>query len=647
MPNHLYAIDSNRHPCQGASTATVGQVIKALGSDVQAWASIAGDATGSPDALQVTGLHIAGEARGDILYRGASAWVRLAANTDGLVLTTHGAGADPTWAAGGISGVDATGTNNLSWTTNKDATAAAAENPYNELLGGDGVGAPNNDIVRSRWTQDSVAEVTYFTHDRNRNAGGFTRITPTLGVGLPGSVSSFGAVFQWAGGNGAVSSTVTASLLFTATTPRIAFSATIDSAGTGGSGSTRFGELADARINGCAFGYNSFAGSTGAHSGDTAYGEQAQITGSNASAFGAAAIVTANSGVTMGGSSSVTVAGGINIGTSGNVTAAAINIATTYTNATTGLCNVGSPTLPITSFIFGKGEVTSSPGNITWAMTTPQGGVDSNTSAGTTTIKLGAGTGTGNGGDLIITAAAPGGAGNTLNTNVEIARFNDTGELGLGNIGTSPGAQLHVQNTSSSTSRPIVLLEQTSTGDASIRWLADSTNWIEGIDNSVSGNPWVLSESSALGTTDRAWIDTSAGSWHQRTHAQSTGNTAESERHNTAKLETVGATTDATLWSHTLTGRDTGTFFVYVEASRRSDDQAKGFVFACTVYRDSAGGGATIAGTNTALHAGGTASTAAWLASVKVTSNDVYVAVTADSGTVEWTCTVIWQKQNY
>jgi hypothetical protein len=56
--------------------------------------------------------------RGDILYRGASTWVRLPADTDGKVLTTHGASANPTWetpAGGGSGGVigtasfDATG----------------------------------------------------------------------------------------------------------------------------------------------------------------------------------------------------------------------------------------------------------------------------------------------------------------------------------------------------------------------------------------------------------------------------------------------------------------------------------------------------------------------------------------------------------
>lgn len=40
---------------------------------------------------------ITSAAQGDILYRGSSAWARLPADTDGKVLTTHGASADPTW----------------------------------------------------------------------------------------------------------------------------------------------------------------------------------------------------------------------------------------------------------------------------------------------------------------------------------------------------------------------------------------------------------------------------------------------------------------------------------------------------------------------------------------------------------------------
>lgn len=36
--------------------------------------------------------------RGSVLYRGAASWAALAAGTAGQVLTTNGAGADPSWA---------------------------------------------------------------------------------------------------------------------------------------------------------------------------------------------------------------------------------------------------------------------------------------------------------------------------------------------------------------------------------------------------------------------------------------------------------------------------------------------------------------------------------------------------------------------
>lgn len=42
-------------------------------------------------------LDLIGATRGTVLYRGASAWSALAVGVDGQVLTTHGAGADPTW----------------------------------------------------------------------------------------------------------------------------------------------------------------------------------------------------------------------------------------------------------------------------------------------------------------------------------------------------------------------------------------------------------------------------------------------------------------------------------------------------------------------------------------------------------------------
>jgi hypothetical protein len=47
---------------------------------------------------------IGSAARGDLLFRGASGWQRLAPGTSGQFLKTLGAGADPAWASGGTGG---------------------------------------------------------------------------------------------------------------------------------------------------------------------------------------------------------------------------------------------------------------------------------------------------------------------------------------------------------------------------------------------------------------------------------------------------------------------------------------------------------------------------------------------------------------
>jgi len=97
--NHLVAVDSNRHPCQGSSTSTDGQTIQhGATADVQSWVSYAGDVTGRPSASTVVDFTFAGETQGNILYRGASAWLLLAPGSAGQVLTSNGAAA-PSWAA--------------------------------------------------------------------------------------------------------------------------------------------------------------------------------------------------------------------------------------------------------------------------------------------------------------------------------------------------------------------------------------------------------------------------------------------------------------------------------------------------------------------------------------------------------------------
>lgn len=55
------------------------------------------------DANASSILDLIGSTRGSVLYRGASGWAALTPGTSGQFLKTNGAGADPTWAAGGGS----------------------------------------------------------------------------------------------------------------------------------------------------------------------------------------------------------------------------------------------------------------------------------------------------------------------------------------------------------------------------------------------------------------------------------------------------------------------------------------------------------------------------------------------------------------
>jgi hypothetical protein len=70
-------------------------------SNVPTVCTVAGDislsAAGTTATFTVTDLTIASEAQGDILYRNATNWVRLAPGTSGQALVTSGAGANPYW----------------------------------------------------------------------------------------------------------------------------------------------------------------------------------------------------------------------------------------------------------------------------------------------------------------------------------------------------------------------------------------------------------------------------------------------------------------------------------------------------------------------------------------------------------------------
>ena len=94
-------------PQSGTLTSCTG--LPAAGTTFAATSRIHGRATvgaGAGEELTLTQvLDLVGSAaQGDILYRGATTWSRLAAGTSGQYLKTQGTGADPVWAAVSASG---------------------------------------------------------------------------------------------------------------------------------------------------------------------------------------------------------------------------------------------------------------------------------------------------------------------------------------------------------------------------------------------------------------------------------------------------------------------------------------------------------------------------------------------------------------
>jgi hypothetical protein len=118
------------------------------------------------------------------------------ANAAGAATTV--ARSDHVHDAGAIAG-----TRNLSYEVNSDASAASAESPLHRLLGGDGVSAPNDDVVRYEVELDSVNERVIATLERNRNGGGFSEVAMALHLGTPGRTAAFDADLLLNSGTGA------------------------------------------------------------------------------------------------------------------------------------------------------------------------------------------------------------------------------------------------------------------------------------------------------------------------------------------------------------------------------------------------------------------------------------------------------------
>ena len=90
--------------------------------------------------------------------------------------------------AGGAS--ISTSTTGLTFTVNTDADSLTDEDPALILLGGDGTAAPNDDLVRSQFRQDSPLEIVQVFTARSRNGGAYANVTPVFAIGARGETTA-------------------------------------------------------------------------------------------------------------------------------------------------------------------------------------------------------------------------------------------------------------------------------------------------------------------------------------------------------------------------------------------------------------------------------------------------------------------------
>jgi hypothetical protein len=327
--------------------------------------------------------------RGAIYVKSVSFVEELFYNSDGGVVQITSGGT----VAGGAS---ASGTTALTFTINSDASASVDEDPALILLGGDGIAAPNNDIVRSRFIQDSSAEVTYFRQERNRNGAGFSTINTVLGIGdSSGTSTSNVGILRLYSGDGTTARSIDLKYTRFNGVDHLDMTSTPIS---WGAGEIKLGREASATTTGAiAIGGNS--SSTDADS--IIIGYFAAQTGSSTRC------------VAIGGRVSGT---GVNIGHNECVLIGA-GLATTATNQILlGSANATA------AYDFYVGPVTRSTPRA--ATIQPGGASGSNIAGVSMTIAGGKSTGTGVGGDVVISACPAGtSSGTTLNSLIEAMRM--------------------------------------------------------------------------------------------------------------------------------------------------------------------------------------------------------------------------------
>ena len=366
------------------------------------------------------------------------------------------------------TGTSLTGTHNLSWTVNEDATAAVDADPFVRLLGGDGVAATNDDLVRSTLTQDSSAETLSLRIERSRNGAAYVELPTRLTLNSTSySSGAYGGSFIDFGGD-AATATVTINNSEVTEVRCVAVGSQI--AMTGGDAvaigwtakalgdfSVALGSEAEANdLAGIAIGYNAETrtaaggGSERAiaigrlaralHNDTIAIGDGANISGEravgigkSASAAGAESVALGDAAssagaqaIAIGDAASASAAGSIGIGDGalGNATdAIAIGTGATASHtgsvaigsgAASGFSNelvVGSATSALADVYIGRGVTSATSGTTTINAT---GGSGSNNAGHGLTLAAGKSTGNAKPGTLALQLSKPTSSGSTL-----------------------------------------------------------------------------------------------------------------------------------------------------------------------------------------------------------------------------------------